>query len=123
MGYWITIGALFALSQLFCYAWFTPEITPRPIPITRFDKWFAWFLYGSAYILSLLRLPFAILPYWLKLLRFVFFKQHYQVSDYHIWVEGLRIVGDAANWVVGIILVEHISLVSPVVKCVLYVNL
>ncbi|MEP6988661.1 MAG: hypothetical protein ABI970_23880, partial [Chloroflexota bacterium] len=102
MGYWIAIGALFALVQFFCYVWFMPERHPQPIPLTRFDKWFAWFFYGIAYILSLLRLPFAILPYYIKLLRFLLFKQHYQVSDYLVLVEGLRIVGDVANWLLGI---------------------
>ena len=116
MGYWIAIGAVFAISQFFCYAWFTPERTPQPLPFTRFDKWFAWFLYGSAYILSLLRLPFALLPYCIKLLRFLFFKQHYQVSDYHILIEGLRIAGDIANWVAGIILIGHLNPVSPVLN-------
>ncbi|MBA3870214.1 MAG: hypothetical protein H0X30_13800 [Anaerolineae bacterium] len=123
MGYWIAIGALFGLIQLCCYAWFTPERHPQPIPFTRFDKWFAWFFYGIAYILSLLRLPFAILPYCIKLLRFLLFKQHYQVSDYLVLVEGLRIVGDVANWLLGIILVEHLGIISPMIKWVLYVSI
>ena len=123
MGYAITIAVLFGLSQIFCYAWFTPESNPQAIPYSRFDKWFATFLYGLAYILSLLRLPFALLPYCIKLLRFLFFKQHYQVSDYHILVEGLRIVGDVANWIVGILLVEQITIVSPVIKWLIYASI
>ena len=123
MGYWIAILALFALSQLFCYAWFTPKRMPQAIPFSRFDKLMALFLYGLAYVLSLLRLPFAILPYWLKLLRFLIFKQQYRVSDYNNWVEGLRIFGDVANWVISIILVGRITVFSPVVKYVLYASI
>ncbi len=123
MGYYIAIGALFALSQLFCYAWFTPVKTPQPIPSSRFDRWIALSLYGLAYFLSLLRLPFAVLPYSIKLIRFLVFKQHYQVSDYHILIEGLRIVGDFANWVIGIIIIEHIGIFSPVIKWMLFASI
>src|SRR3954463_3572922 len=99
---------LFALSQLFYYAWFTPERTPQPVQFSRFDRVVALFLYGLAYILSLFRLPFAILPYCVKLIRFLCFKQQYRVSDYNRIVEGLRIVGDVANWVFGIILLGYV---------------
>jgi hypothetical protein len=120
MRYWIAIGAFFALSQFFYYAWFTPEETPQPIPFTRLNKWFARILYGLAYILSLLRLPFAILPYGIKLIRFLVFKGHYQVSDFYLLFEALRIVGDIANWVIGILLIEHITIFSPAVRYVAY---
>ncbi len=119
MGFWVAFGFLFAFGQLFCYAWCTPEKTPPPIRRTPIDHFLANSLYVMAYILSLLRLPFALLPYCIKLLGLLLFRKQYPVSRYHMGVEVLRIVGDVANWLVGVVIVGRLEAVSPVVKFVL----
>src|SRR6266478_3663871 len=73
------IGTLFSL-QLAYYVLYTPHPSLQPRQVNNTDKLFAQAAYGLAYILALLRLPFAVLPYGFKLLNFFVFKQHYSVD-------------------------------------------
>lgn len=79
----------------------------------RADLLFARGLYIVAYILALVRLPFAALPYTLKLLTFLVSQRHYRVSQNQYGIEALRIMGDIANLALGLIFIQNIKVVSP----------
>ncbi|MEP7289129.1 MAG: hypothetical protein ABI947_25530 [Chloroflexota bacterium] len=120
MNIWIIGATLFSLGQFAFYIICTPESMPRPIVPSRFDKIMASGLYSLAYLLSLLRLPFAIPPYGLKLFGVFVLKKHYQVSHYVAIFEMFRVLGDIINWAIGIVIVEHIVIIAPALKLVLY---
>src|SRR5258708_23157390 len=105
------IGTLFSL-QLAYYVLYTPHRSLQPRQVNNTDKLFAQAAYGLAYILALLRLPFAVLPYGFKLLNFFVFKQHYSVSRNQYFIEAVRIVGDFSNLALGIVFIQSIEFLS-----------
>src|SRR5260221_3487547 len=80
-------------------------------------------LYGLAYMLSLLRLPFATLPYCVKLFGALALKKHYAVSHYLALVEAMRALGDFVNWGLGVVIMERIWISFPSIKVVLYASI
>jgi hypothetical protein len=115
----IASGSLFCLGQLFCLAWFVPERTSGPKPPSRLARMWALGLYRLAYVLSVLRLPFAVPPYAIKLLSVFLFRRHYTVSQYNVVVEAIRILGDVTNWGFGLVLIRHISMSFPDIAYIL----
>src|SRR5215213_343227 len=86
--------------NLCCYVCWIPHLSASPCAVNPLERQLGTALYGLAYLLSLLRLPFAILPYVTKVISFLLFRLHYDVGQYAILVEEVRIIGDFANFVV-----------------------
>jgi hypothetical protein len=114
-------AALFMLGQFVYYCACTPE--PRPIVPSYLDKIAAYALYMLAYILSLLRLPFAVLPYCLKLFSALVLKKHYQVSQYLLIVEVFRVLGETINWVLIVLIFEYLQHMIPLLTVPLYASI
>ena len=86
--------------NLLSYVFWIPHPAVNPRPTSLIEHYFGTALYGIAYVLSLLRLPFAALPYLTKLVLFLLMRTHYHVGRYDSVVEGVRIIGDVLNFVV-----------------------
>lgn len=106
---WLVCISLLIAGGLVYTLWSTPDQHPTPIVISGFDRGLATGLFGLAYVLTLLRLPFAVLPYAAKVFVALVFKKRYDVSHYDERYEVLRIAGDVANWVVGSIVFTHLA--------------
>jgi hypothetical protein len=89
----------------------------------RLDKLLSSTLYGIAYVLSLLRLPFAVLPYCFKLFGAIVLKKHYQVSDYAVAVEALRVLGEMINWGIGVLVLDQLGSTVPMIRILCYVSI
>lgn len=96
--------------NLLCYVWWIPDLAAKPFPAYPIDQHIGTAVYYFAYILSILRLPFAVLPYVIKLGCFLLFRLHYSVGQYAILVEGMRIIGDFANFGLTTILMMQFGL-------------
>ncbi len=81
-----------------CYCWLTP--TPPAPPARLSPHWRAWMVRGlhtAAYVLALLRLPFALLPYLAKLSLYLIMGERFAPWWQSIPIQVLRWVGDFAN--------------------------
>ena len=92
------IALLVILTDAIFYLLLTPEENPRPFLHHSAQEKVGYVAFYSSYVLSLLRLPFAILPYATKLLVFLLTRKHF----HRFWrdtysVQLLRIFGDLAN--------------------------
>ena len=123
MDIWTVSAVMFIFAQLLFYSLCTPERKPRPITPSRLNTITVSMAYGLAYGLSILRLPFAILPYSIKVFGALILKKHYTVAHYVAVIEALRIGGELINWMVGFVVIEQIGLIAPVLKLPLYVSL
>jgi hypothetical protein len=112
--FWIVGAALFVVGQFIYYIMATPERTPRPIAPSYFEKSAASALCVIAYILSVLRLPFAVAPYGLKLFGALVLKKYYPVSQYLLVVEAFRILGEIINWGLGSIILGELGKRTPI---------
>lgn len=120
MKFWIVGAALFVVGQFIYYLIATPERTPHPIMPSYFDKSTASGLFAIAYVLSVLRLPFAVAPYVLKLFGALVLKKYYPVSQYLVVVEAVRILGELINWGLGIIILGELGNRVPVLGLPIY---
>jgi hypothetical protein len=96
--------------NLCCYVGWIPHLSASPCAVNPLGRQLGTALYGLAYLLSLLRLPFAILPYVTKVSSFLLFRLHYDVGQYATLVEAVRIIGDFANFAVTTILMMRFGL-------------
>lgn len=108
----LTVIALWLLMNGVYYLWW---IEPAALVRHRLYQGGSAVGYGLTYILSVLRLPFAFLPYATKLSLFLLFRAHYSVGRYHTLVEGLRILGDFANLFITVALMRLIGLPESLV--------
>ena len=60
--------------------------------------------YSFAYILSLLRLPFAVFPYLVKLALFLCLKDSFSSFWNKYFIQAMRMVGDFANFLILVVL-------------------
>jgi hypothetical protein len=96
---WSTLLAVFFLFELVFYFSATPTShSNQPLHIP-FEKSFGIAAFLLAHILSLLRLPYAILPYLFKFGWVLIQRKGYFPQSYSAKFEILRLVGDAANFI------------------------
>ncbi|MBZ0274833.1 MAG: hypothetical protein K8I60_01740 [Anaerolineae bacterium] len=92
------IGTL--LLESVYYLITAPCPTPHPLPHRWYDRHLGNLFYIIAYILALLRLPFALLPYLLKIV--IFFAARLLYNRY--WssypFQAIRLVGDFTQWII-----------------------
>ena len=115
------VAILVILTDGVCYLLLTPEESPSPFRHHSIQEKLGWAAFYSSYLLSLLRLPFAILPYVTKLLVFLLTRKGF----HRFWrdtysVQLLRIVGDLINllstaYVLHVVIPSSASLLSLLV--------
>jgi hypothetical protein len=93
-----------------CYVLLTPEEHPQPLKPSRIDKLVAHGAMWISYALSVMRLPFAIVPYLTKLLIFLLAREHF----YRWWrdsypVQLVRLIGDVVNLPLTAIVLREIA--------------
>jgi len=103
------VVSLFVLAtNLLAYLFFiSPQHFTAKSTVCRTAR-FAWVMYIAAYILSLLRLPFAILPYVIKFTSFFILGPQIQQKWNNYGFQLLRTCGDLANLFITVALIDHI---------------
>lgn len=82
-----------------CYLWLTPTLATPPLGRGRMvPAWLVAGLQGSAYLLTLLRLPFCVLPYLAKAILYLSLGARFGGWWQALPTQALRALGDAANW-------------------------
>lgn len=105
---------LFVIETIF-YIFYVPR--PQPVQPRRWDTMLGALFYGAAYAVSLLRLPFAFLPYLLKVFLILVTRDRLNWSGYGF--QALRLAGDFANLLLTISLIETFT-AQPVFLFALY---
>jgi hypothetical protein len=98
-------GSALLLTNICWYVRSVPQPHEPPARLYKLEYFTGYGLYFVAYALSILRLPFAALPYLLKLTCFLLLNTRYRISQNNYFIECCRITGDFANVLVtGIVL-------------------
>jgi hypothetical protein len=114
---------LFLVAQALLNVWYVPLKKPSPISTSDADYRLARYSYGAAYVLSLLRLPFGILPYAVKLGGMLLFHASYRVSDYNAAFEICRIAGECLNWYIVSTLFLGLGVHVPVLNLLFHASI
>jgi hypothetical protein len=92
----VLILTAFGLNTIW-YCCCTPTPTPAPIRLHPWHHMLAGTLHGLAYLLSVVRLPFVLLPYLTKVAAAVLLRSHFQAWWDREPTQALRLVGDVLN--------------------------
>jgi hypothetical protein len=84
--------------QVALYTVLLPEPTDMPRPQPGYARPMGVLAYGLAYGLSVLRSPFGLAPYLVKMAGALLIRVRYPVNANHDLMEVARILGDFANW-------------------------
>ena len=96
---WSALLTVFFLFQLLFYFVATPTPSSKFLPLVPFENRLGVTVLVLAHVLSILRLPFTILPYFLKLIWAMISTERYFLKSYSAKFEILRPAGDATNFI------------------------
>lgn len=113
---WIGLGLVVIVSIIdgLWYAYLTP--TPSAPPLLLQPRWrigLALILHIGAYALTILRLPFTLLPYLAKISLFIALGARFSPWWQHPVTQIFRWLGDAANFLVTASLLQMLALNFP----------
>lgn len=102
----ILVGLPILLTNILYYSFFiSPHyFLERPLKVRRMPEWTSSIVVGMAYLLSVFRLPFIIMPYAAKLLFFLFFRDSFKAYWSAYLVQVVRLLGDFVNFFVTAVL-------------------
>jgi len=104
----LTVGIV---VELLFYFGATPHLDEEPIRHYPLENGLGYAFFLVAQILTLLRLPFILLPYCLKLLFILTQQTTYQRLCQKTWFDAVRVLGDGLNfWLMSFALLELASL-------------
>ncbi len=114
---------IICFANLLYYSIILPLPSPSPLKPQLIDDIIGNMLFATAWMLSVLRLPFTITPYLLKLSLSLIFLNRFQILWGNRWVQALRLIGDFFNLILTssvLIALSNSQIKSPIACVLIY---